>query len=262
MTDRDADGRAGEGGTVIQSVDTTLRVLEALNDVGTMGVTELAGALDLPKSTVHNHLTTLERRDYVVRENDGYHLGCRFLEFASKTRERQPIYRIARDEVTELAEETGELAGLIVEEHCMGVFLHRAKGRQAVHIDTHEGKRIYLHGAALGKAMLAFMPEPRVREVVETRGLPALTDRTITDEATLFEELDRIREEGVAFDDEERIRGLRSVAVPVRTDDGSVIGAISVAGPTSRLEGDRFREDLPQRLLSAANVIELNITYL
>jgi DNA-binding IclR family transcriptional regulator len=217
--------------------------------------------LDEPKSTVYNHLDTLTRRGYVVKEDDEYRLACRFLELGSTTRERYLVYRIARDEVTALAEETGELAGLVVEEHCYGVFLHRAKGNQAVHVDTHVGKRIHLHGAALGKAMLAFSSDEHVREVVDRRGLPALTDQTITDEDALADELERIRNTGVAFDDEERIDGLRSVAVPLRTDDDNVLGAISVAGPTSRLRGDRFRSEVPDRLRSAANVIELNITY-
>jgi DNA-binding IclR family transcriptional regulator len=247
---------------LIRAVDTSLRIVETLNDAGATGVTELARTLDQPKSTVYNHLDTLRRRGYVVKADDEYRLACRFLELGSMTRDRQPVYRIARDEVTKLAEDTGELSGLIVEEHCYGVFLHRAKGDQAVRVDTHVGKRIHLHGAALGKAMLAFAPEERVREVIDRRGLPALTDHTITDEDVLRAELDRIREEGVAFDDEERINGLRSVAVPLRTDDGEVLGAISVAGPTSRMRGERFRSALPEQLRSAANVIELNITYL
>ena len=251
-----------DSGGLIRAVDTTLRIVETLNDLGTAGVTELARRLDEPKSTVYNHLDTLNRRGYVVKDDDAYRLACRFLELGSMTRERYLVYRIARDEVTALAEETGELAGLVVEEHCHGVFLHRAKGNQAVHVDTHVGKRIHLHGAALGKAMLAFSSAEHVHEVIERRGLPALTDHTITDEDALFDELDRIREEGVAFDDEERINGLRSVAVPLRTDEGDVLGAISVAGPTSRLRGERFRSELPDRLRSAANVIELNITYL
>lgn len=253
--EEDADGLIG-------AVDTTLRIVEALNDSGAAGVTELARALDEPKSTVYNHLDTLNRRGYVVKEDDEYRLACRFLELGSMTRERYLVYRIARDEVTALAEDTGELAGLVVEEHCYGAFLHRAKGNQAVHVDTHVGKRIHLHGAALGKAMLAFSSDEHVREVIDRRGLPALTDHTITDEAELADELERIRNEGVAFDDEERINGLRSVAVPLRTDGGDVLGAISVAGPTSRLRGEQFRSEFPDRLRSAANVIELNITYL
>jgi DNA-binding IclR family transcriptional regulator len=249
-------------GGLIRAVDTTLRIVETLNDSGTAGVTDLAREIGEPKSTVYNHLDTLTRRGYVVKDDGEYRLACRFLELGSMTRERYLVYRVARDEVTALAEETGELAGLVVEEHCYGVFLHRAKGSEAVHVDTHVGKRIHLHGAALGKAMLAFSPADHVEEVIDRRGLPALTDHTITDEDALHEELDRIRAEGVAFDDEERISGLRSVAVPLRTDDGDVLGAISVAGPTSRLRGDRFRSELPDRLGSAANVIELNITYL
>lgn len=245
----------------IRSVRTAFRTVERLNDFGEAGVTELARSLDLPKSTVHNHLRTLEDAEYVVKEGDAYRVGCRFLELGAKARDRRPLYRIARPEVERLAHETGELAGLVIEEHGRGVFLHRAKGEEAVHVDTYAGKRIHLHAAALGKAILAAMPPERVDEVVDRHGLPQLTERTISDPDALSEELAQIRERGVAFDDEERLRGLRSVAAAVRTEDGEPLGALSVAGPTSRLGGERYRTEIPELIRSAVNVVELNVTY-
>lgn len=85
------------------------------------------------------------------------------------------------------------MANLVVEEYGHGVFLYRSKGPEAVHMDTHAGKRLPMHTTAFGKAILAHFPEERVEEIIEANGLPAHTPKTITDRDTLFEELESIR---------------------------------------------------------------------
>jgi DNA-binding IclR family transcriptional regulator len=224
-------------------------------------VTELANELDLPKSTVYSHLRTLREHEYVVQEDGRYRLGLRFLDFGEHTRDRMRIYEVARPEVEALAEETGELANLLVEEHGQGVYLYRAKGEGAVNVDTHAGMRVGLHCTSLGKAILAHLPEERVDDIVDRWGLPARTANTITDRAELDAELARIRERGYARDDGERLSGLRCVAAPITDVDGDAVGAVSVAGPTSRIKGDRFDSVIPERVMSAANVTEINLTY-
>lgn len=245
----------------VRSVATAFRIVETLHERGEAGVTELASALSIPKSTVHSHLQTLVHNEYVVADDGRYRVGCGFLELGARARNRRPIYDVARPEVDRMAEETGELSGLLVEEHGRGVFLHRAKGDRAVHVDTYAGKRISLHGAALGKAILATLPEARVDAIVDHHGLPALTENTITGRDELRTELAEIRESGVAFDDEERLDGLRSVGAAITGSAGEVLGAVSVAGPTSRLRDERFREELPTVVRSAVNVVDLNVTY-
>ncbi len=224
-------------------------------------MTELTEAFDLSKSSVHNYLTTLEQEGYVVREGDAYRLGLQFLDFGGQARRNERLYDIAKDEVTALAEETGELANLLVEEHGKGISLHRAHGEDAVKTDSYIGQQVHLHNTALGNATLAHLPRERVHEILARHGMPASTENTITDRDELFEELERVREQGFALDDEARVKGLRCVAVPIVNNDDTVEGAISVSGPTSRFGEQRFREDLPARLESVANVTELNITY-
>lgn len=245
----------------INATETTLEIAQALQDHESVGVTELAAEVGLPRSTVFNHLKTLEQNEYVVNESGSYRLGCRFLELGAKARSYHDVHEVARQEVNRLAKETGEISALLVEEHGLGVFLHRAEGEQAVHIDSYTGQRIYLHGAALGKAILTSVPRSRVEEIIERRGLPALTENTITERDELFAELDEIDGRGVAFDDEERLDGLRSVAAPVRDSDGTVLGAISIAGPSSRVQRGRFEDEFPRKIEDAVNVIELNMTY-
>lgn len=246
----------------LQTTENTIHIVKALKRLDTAGVTELATHLDMSKSTVHEHLATLKEYDYVTKHDDStYSIGLGFFEMGEYARKRRKIYEIARPEVTSLAEETGELANLLVEEHGRGVYLYRARGESAVTLDTHTGKRRYLHNTALGKAILAHLPEERVTEILDTHGLPASTKNTITDRGVLFEELEKIYERGVAYCGQERVEGLQCVAAPILSNDDRVLGAISVAAPTTRMVGRRFEEEIPELILQAANVIEINVTY-
>lgn len=250
------------GQNTVKTAQTTFRILEALKERNGATVTELTESFDLSKSSIHNYLSTLEQDGYVVKDDNTYRVGLRLLDLGGHARRHRHIYDIAKDEVTSLADETGEMANLLVEEKGRGVYLHRANGKNAVKTDSYIGQRVYLHNTALGKAILAHLPEERVDEILDQHGMPRTTPNTITDRDELFAELERVREEGVAFDDEARVKGLRCIAVPIVNNDDTVEGAISVSGPTSRLQDERFEEELPEKLKNAANVIELNITYI
>ncbi len=245
----------------VKSAETTITIIDGLKELGGAGVTELSRHLDLPKSTVHNYLSTLEQEEYLVKDGTTYRLGIRLLEYGAYARNQMEIYEVAKPELEQLASETGELANLLIEEHGRGSYLYRTRGEMAVRVKAHVGTRVTLHSTALGKSILAHLPRERVKTIVDRHGLEPSTEETITDRSTLFDELDRIQEEGVAFDEGERIKGLRCVAAPVLDADDDVLGAISVSGPANRLRGDRFREDLPQRVLEAVNVIELNVIH-
>ena len=163
--------------------------------------------------------------------------------------------------VDELSEETGERAQFVVEEHGYVRYVHTAAGDHAVYTDSGLGKGVGMHTTAAGKAILSRYPESAVRALLERRGLPPATENTITDEDALFEELAAIRERGVSFDDDEWIVGLRAVGVPVCGPDDDVLGALTVAGPTRRLKGPWFEEEIPDLLLGMANELELKIAY-
>jgi DNA-binding IclR family transcriptional regulator len=247
--------------TSLRTTENTIRIVAALKKLDGARVTELATQLSMSKSTVHDHLATLRDHDYVTKDGNSYEVGLGFFEIGEYARKRHKIYEVARPEVTELAEETGELANLMVEEHGRGVYLYRARGERAVTLDTHTGKRRYLHNTALGKAILAHISDDRVQEILEHHGLPVATSNTITDRRQLSEKLAEIRERGVAFCGQERVEGLQCVAAPVLGRDDEVLGAISVAAPTTRLTGERFDEEIPELVLQATNVVEINITY-
>lgn len=246
----------------IGSVQKTIRIIEALRELDGAQVTRLADHLEMTKATIHNHLSTLEEEGFVVKkQDDRYQLGLRFFELGEYTKGRQEILQHAKPEVDTIAEETGEITTLMVEENGRGIYLYQGRGSHALSLDTQTGVRVYLHNCAPGKAVLAFLPRDRVEEILDQQGMPETTSNTITDRETLFEELEEIRETEIAFDREERADGVHCVAVPIRRNTGEVLGALSVAGPKSRLSGERFESEIPDLLVDSASVIGINTSY-
>jgi len=246
----------------VKSLKTTIRILEAVESLDEPGVTDIADELDVAKSTVFDHLKTLESNEFVVKtDGNSYRIGLRFLDFGGRVRSELELYRIAEEEVAKLADETGELVNLVVEEHGLGVYIDYVRGADAINLDTYVGKREHLHNTAFGKAMLAYMPESRVDEILERHGLPPETGKTVTSRSELEDRLDRVKERGFAVDREERLDGLRCVAAPIMGEGSSVLGAVSLSGPTSRLQDDRLMNELADEVKRTANIIEINLTY-
>lgn len=245
----------------VRATQTSFKIIETLRQDRRASVRGLATQLSIPKSTVHDHLRTLTEMGYVVKTDGVYRPSMRFLEIGGESRKRMPIYRIAKPEIQKLAMETGDHANLMVEENGYGIFLYKSEGQRTVNLDTYAGMRVHLHTTALGKSMLAFMSEERRRSILDRHGLPRVTEHTISDEQTLRAEFDEIRERGYAVDDEERVKGMRCVAAPVVDNDGTVLAAVSVSSPKSRMQGDRFESDVPNTVQSTVNVIEVNIVH-
>lgn len=250
----------GDGGT-IKSSATQFALVESLRDRGEAGVSDLARELEVSKSTVHRHLTALAEHGYVIQDGDRYRLSLRFLDVASQVRNRREPDRRIKQTVFDLAYETGELVSFVVEEDGWGVFLYRVQGESGVESDAHVGKHVHLHHTSAGKALLSGLPDDRIHEIVELRGLPPKTDATVTDEDTLFDEIAAIRSRGVAIAVGEHTKGLSSVGAPVTLPSGEVLGGLSVAGPSFRLEGERLEEEIPNTLLGVVNEFELNVAY-
>ncbi|ODR81668.1 IclR family transcriptional regulator [Haladaptatus sp. W1] len=249
-----------ESTTPVRTTARSLDIIDTLRELDGARLTEIAAHLDLPDSTVHNHLRTLVQRGYVVRDGNTYHVSLRFLDFGEYARSRRKVYEVASPEIDELASETEESANLLVEEDGMGVYIYNAQGGNAIPLDTHPGTRVPLHATALGKAILAFLPESKTEAIFDRRGLPVQTSKTITDRDELRGELAAVRERGYAVDNEERVRGVRCLAVAIKNENGQVIGAISVSGPASRVEGD-VRDRLLDGLRRAKNIIELKLAH-
>jgi DNA-binding IclR family transcriptional regulator len=245
----------------VQATETTLRVVEALQVLEGGRVNEIANHLDKPPSTVHRHLNTLLKHDYVTKKGDEYLLGMRFLTVGGVVQNRDPAYEMAKHTVEELAELTGERVQFLVEEHGYRIYVHTTTGEQAVRTDSRIGKRGLLHCSAAGKSILSQLPDPYVEEILDRHGLPQVTPHTITDRDELEAELEEIRQRGVAYNREESTEGLNAVGTVVKGPQGRLIGGLSVSSPAHRLKNERLSTEIPDLLLGAANELELNIRY-
>jgi DNA-binding IclR family transcriptional regulator len=155
----------------------------------------------------------------------------------------------------------GDMANLITYENGLAAHIYVAKGEEALETDIHTGVRLHSHSSASGKALLSQFPEEKVREIYEERGLPQHGPNTITDLDELLVELETIRETGIAFDRQERLEGLRCVAATMRREDPHPPAASSLSGPIGRMKGDRFEEQIPERLSNIADTIRIKLQY-
>lgn len=246
----------------IGAVRTTFRIVRAIQEAeGAVGVSELSRQLDLPVSTVHSHLSTLHECEYVVRRDQKYDVGYRFLEDGGRTRSRSQLYQYAKPKVDQLAAEFEDKVSLCVFEHGYAAHVYIAKGAESVETDTFTGVRHHAHSSAAGKMILASLPRERVETVIDRRGLPEHGPNTIPSREDLFAELERIRDEQIAYNRQERIEGIRSVAAPVSRDGDRPDAAISVSAPISRMTGERFEETIPERLSNIAQTISIKLRY-
>jgi IclR family transcriptional regulator, arginine deiminase pathway regulator len=246
----------------VQGVEKSIRILETLKKKEGASLTELADDLGLTKGAVHHHISTLKQYRFVVENKGEYTLGLRFTVFGEHVRNQSQLYQVAKPEVIELANETGEYSHLTTEQHGLGMKLFKHQGEMAVGSEYQIAKLQQsecLHYTATGKAILAHLPRDRVERIIDHYGLPRRTSETITSPEVLYDELADVERQGFANNDEEEVEGIRAVGAPIidRTDE--VLGAISVSGPMSRIDNEQFHDYLPDVVTRAANVIEVNL---
>jgi DNA-binding IclR family transcriptional regulator len=251
---------SGRTSRTIGSTETSFAVVELIGERGEAGVSEVATELGVSKSTAHNHLATLEDLGYVVRGQEGYALGLGFLGLGDRARARYGLYYPAKAQVDELVEAVGERAQVMVEENGRGVYLYQSRADGGIRTDSHVGTAVDLHTTAVGKAYLAFC-DPERRDRILSGDLAAKTPNSVTDRESLGSELETIRDRGYAFNDEEKTLGMRAVGAPISSDDGTLLGSLSVSGPTTRMTGDWYREEVPGMVVEAARIIGIKATY-
>lgn len=242
----------------VKSADTLFGVLRAVHELDGAGATAVADRLDIAKSTAHDHLTTLVDHEFLIKEGSTYRVGLKCLHYGIQAKNRIELADVAKPSLEQVAEETGEIAWLMVEEYGKGVYLEKAKGDRAVQPYGEIGKRVPLHDIASGKAILAHLPEERVREIVSEQPLPNRTENTLSDIDELLADLEATRERGYALNDGETFEGFRAIASPI-VHDGDLLGSIAVSGPENRFRGERFTEEIPEIVTGAANAIELSM---
>lgn len=246
----------------LSSVERTLDIIDVLIKRESAGVSELADELGISNGGAYNHLATLKKYNYVTKHNGEYRLSLRFLNVGNNVKHKHELYICGEKHLKDLADETEEYAHLMTILGGKAVYLSRARGDEGMAEEFHEQKTEttdHLHYTSTGKAILSRLPDEKVDRIIENHGLPAHTNNTITERGELLEELEKISEQGYAVADEEEVPGTRAIGAPIEHERSNTIGAISVSGPKSRFQGQRFTERLPKLVQDKANLIEIKL---
>jgi DNA-binding IclR family transcriptional regulator len=243
-----------EGSAGVQSVDRALTILEVLARMGEAGVTEIAGELDVHKSTAFRLMSTLESHRLVEQtsERGRYRLGVGILRLAGATTARLDLVQEARPVCRQLAADTGETVNIAVLSESSALYLDQIAGSSALQPHNWVGQHIPLHATSNGKVLLSGLDDARLGEVLGT--LARYTPTTITKKKKLREELALVREQGYAVAIDELEEGLTAAAAPIHNAHGDVVASMSVSGPTFRLGADRVETVVPQLVAAAAEV--------
>ncbi|MDA0204682.1 MAG: IclR family transcriptional regulator [Acidobacteria bacterium] len=222
----------------VQVLDRTCDILECLANNGPeLGVSEITSDLGLSKTTVHRLLSALTQREFVQRvpASGKYRLGMKLFELGQKAGNADGLVASAGSYLTRLVSETGETAHLGVLREGQVVCLCAVESPKTSRSPAAIGERTPAHASSLGKCMLAGLSSGELTVALAQLSWERFTPRTMVSEEVLIKELQKVRQQGFAVDDEEFEQGIKCVAAPVRDRSGRVRAALGIAGPRSRL---------------------------
>jgi len=225
----------------ITSLEKGTRILELLAEKGELSVTKVAEHLGLNRTGSHRFLATLRELGYVEKNRDNrYQLTFKVLELGMKMANRYEIRREARPYMLELSRIFSETVNLGLRVGLDVLHIDKVDSLEILRMDSPVGSRAPAYCTGIGKAVLAFLPADELDALLDGVKLKAFGPNTITSKKKLRKELEQIRHQGYAVDDEELARGLRCVAAPVFNHAGLSGYAMSVAGPSVRLTTQRI----------------------
>jgi IclR family KDG regulon transcriptional repressor len=236
----------------VQSIERAFALLNALSS-GAAGVTELSERVALPKSTVSRLLSTLEAVGAVVQVEAGgrYRIGEAMIDLATAALPGRTLVAAARPQLLALARLTGEATGISVPDGTEMFYLDQVNPDGELRVRDWTGARIAQHAVPSGQVVLA-AATPETIDRYLSRDLESFTVSTITDANVLKQRLTEVRTLGYAWAVEEFADGLSSIAAPIRDRRGTVIAALHIYGPTSRLPGERDVHELGNLVCESA----------
>lgn len=244
-------------GSVIKAMEI-IELLASSNEE--IGVTEISQKLNYGVSATYHLLMTLKLCK-IIEQNSRtkkYRLGLKLWKIGKMAREQNHLTVLIQPYLKKLRELTDETANLTILDNGEIVYIAQDESMRLVRMFTKIGARIPLHCSAAGKVLLAYQPKEKQDSVIEVSNFQKFTDKTITNPEKLKQELKIIRQNGYAFDDEERELGVSCVAAPIFDFDGEVIAAISVSGPSSRFSLPN-RENLIKHVLDVTKEVSVQL---
>ncbi len=249
---------------IIQAVSHALDLLEQFHDdVDELGVTELSKRLKLHKNNVFRLLATLESRGYIEQNKatENYRLGLKALELGQTFIKQMGLLRQAKPILEQIVEDCNETAYVAIYKEHHTVYLDVVETNLTVRVVSRVGSRLPAYCTAAGKVHMAFMTDEELDDLLSETNFVQHTPSTITNADALKTELAKVREQGYAFDDEELDPGVRCIAAPIRDYTRRIVGAISVSGPSMRINNERIDDELVPLVIKAGSDLSTRLGY-
>jgi DNA-binding IclR family transcriptional regulator len=221
------------------AVERALNILEAAaHRRDGLTNSEISRKLGIPKSSASYILRTLERRGYLRREAETgrYRLGLKILSLGGDVQANLDIADVALPFMRALVERIHMTVHLAVLDQGEAVYIEKVEAPGFFKVNTWVGRRMFLHSTSVGKCLLAWLPKHEVEALVKQQGLKKRTPKTITTMNKLLSDLEKVKLEGYAVDDEENSLGARCLGAPVFDVTGSVVAALGASGTLTQVD--------------------------
>ncbi len=248
------------------SIDQALNILEVFSEKNVkLGVTEISKILEMSISTVHRTLLILKRRGYVEQDSQRgkYKLGLRVFELGCVFQNQVYLMEMTMPHLEHLANLTNETANLAILDRNQRevVYIAKIDSSEVLKTDIRIGTRLWANCTALGKVLLASLPEQQIERIFsKEKELPTYTPNSISTFTELKESLREVKSQGFAVDDEEFKTGVRCLGVPIKDARGKVIAAISITGPAIRFSLEKI-EKLKSTIIEVSSRISQRIGF-
>jgi DNA-binding IclR family transcriptional regulator len=229
--------------TGVRVLHKTLDILEQIKTTETgYKLADLARRVELPKATVYRILTTLESRGYLDRAGNGsYRMAKKLFDLQRSAPLEQILHRAAQPVMERLVASCKETVNLGILDAGEVVVINTVESPQAVRMSSKIGNRRHLHATALGKVLLSGMRDKEIQRLVKLKGLPKVTDETLTTKTGLAAELQKVRQQGWALDNQENEMEGRCIGAPITGPGNRIVAALSISGPVFRMDMARAR---------------------
>lgn len=229
-----------------QSLKKALDILEVMVDFDHPArLQDISQKAEMSPSTVLRFLNTFIDFGYAKQDPDTslYYLTLKLADLGNRNRMNYPFLAGLKKYIKQIASRFNESSSLCIEDNMQMVYIATEEGPfRMLQTLSRIGRIAPMHSTGVGKIFLTQYSDAKLDELVEKKGLPKLTEKTITSLPELKTELEKIRRQGFAFDEEECEIGVRCIAVPVRDYTGTIIAALSISAPITRLSYDRTNE--------------------
>lgn len=249
--------------SIVQSVERTLTILEVLADQNDgMGVTEISEKVNLHKSTVYRLLSTLISKGYVQQNLDTnkYRTTLKLYELGMKRVQNIDIVSASKEHSEQLMLSVNEVVHLVVRDNNEIVYVDKVDANNTIRMASTIGKRSPMYCTSVGKAILAYLSNEDVEGIWEETDIVRNTPNTIVSLEVLKEELKEIRKLGYALDNEENEPNVSCVGAPIFDQSGNIAGAISISGPSVRVQ-DKGIGKIAQQVTKYAQLISQELGF-